>query len=244
MRPLHLVLGLAGVAMTAYTFVVADAAAFREPKLARIVFFHLPCALVCSVLIAVAAYLGVRSLQTRRPEWDVRLAAATELGALTGALTMATGILFSKVQWGTWWHWDPRQTSFLIVLMLFVVALALRAGHHDEQRRAGACGAYAVLMVLPAVFLIFVYPRLPQVAQESFHPTQTVQTGAFDVWYRTGVYGTFAVLAVVTAVLYRLRVRAGLLELEVERRDGLDETHRRRATDPGVVRPVAVPKER
>ncbi|MCW5937232.1 MAG: cytochrome c biogenesis protein CcsA [Fimbriimonadaceae bacterium] len=229
---------------TAYSFVAPDAQGFRDPATARIIFFHLPAALTCTAFIAIAAYLGFKYLRTRERGWDVRLAAATELGALTGALALSTGMLFSKVQWGEWWQWDPRQTSFLIVMMLFMVALALRAGHSDEARRAGTSSAYALLMLLPAFFLIFVFPRLPQVQQVSFHPSQTVAKGGFDTWYSLGVYGNLLALSLVVRMVYLLRVKAGLAQIAYEENYELDNAGGGHSPDPGVVRPVAVRKER
>lgn len=235
---------LAMLAATLATFWVPPARGFRADDLARIVFFHLPCAFITTGMVGAMAHFGWRYLRTRERHWDVRAAAATELAALFGVLTMLTGILFSKVQWGAWWQWDPRQTSFLFLLLILGGALALRAGIADELRRAAAGAAYAVAALLPAVFLIFVYPRLPYIQQISFHPTQTVQQGLFTDEYRTVLISVGVLLAIVAVGVYRLRVRAGLFELVVEEMDGNLEVAGGGAADARVVRPVSLPEER
>jgi heme exporter protein C len=237
-------LGIGMFAATVLTFAAPDAASFRQPALARIVFFHLPSALITSFLSVLMAYHGWRYLRTRAAQWDERGTAALEIAALFGMLTMVTGILFSRVQWGAWWQWDPRQTSFLFVLLILLAALALRAGIADARQRALAGAAYAVATLIPVLFLIFVYPRLPYVQQISFHPSQTVSQGLFDGWYRTGVVAVLVTLGWTAALAYRMRVRVGLAERRLEELDGNLEMARDGAAADRVVRPVSLHEER
>jgi heme exporter protein C len=213
-----LLLGL----VTLATFWVPDAEGFREPSLARVIFFHLPCAIGSSLFLAAGAYFSVAYLVTKRLETDIRAGSAMSMGALLAVLTMITGILFSKVQWGAWWQWDPRQTSFLIVLLIYSAYFALRAAF--------------------TLFLIFVYPRLPHVVQKSFHPSSTIAQGGFDPYYRTVLYSLFALLMITCIWLYRMSVRAGMLELRLLHY-GTPETDRRGAAPTGVVRPISLHDE-
>lgn len=227
----------------AASFVLPDAKGFREPGMARIIFWHLPCAFITVGFLFAAAWNGWKYLQTRKPVWDLRGAATLELGTLFAALTMATGILFSKVQWGAWWQNDPRQTSFLMVLLIFAGGLALRAGLADEMRRAAAGAGYALFALIPNLFLIFVFPRLPRIQRVSFHPSQTIQTGGFDGAYWLGIILVLAMLTWVGIALCRLRVRIGLAQLELENRDGNVEAGRGSPASSSVVRPIPVSSE-
>lgn len=235
-------LGLLMTGALVFGFSVPDAQSFQEPSLARILFVHLPCALITTGLVVVCAWLGYRVLTKGPDRYDHRLQAATELAALFGALTMATGIVFSRVQWGSWWQWDPRQTSFLIVLLLLGAGLALRSGLAEEVRRARACAAYALATVIPGVFLIYVFPRLEQVRSESFHPSTTIAEGQLDSVYRAALYLSFAAMLWMSVELYRLRVRAAEIERQSENEDGLDETRGGGSAPDRVVRPVALPR--
>jgi heme exporter protein C len=232
-------------ASTVWSFGVRDARlddGWLNPDLARIIFFHLPCALLTTVFFFAGGWFSLQYLLKRLPEWDVRAAAAFEIGTLYAVLTMVTGVLFSKVQWGAWWQWDPRQTSFLLVLLILAAYFALRAGFGDEGKRAANSAAYGVSALLPAVFLIFVFPRLEQVRQASFHPSTTIQDGKLIGEYRVVLYSLFFLLLATSIWIYRLRVRAGIQLLELEASDAeLDD--RGRSTATGVVRPVRVPDE-
>lgn len=232
--PRWLLYGVAAAA-TAVTLALPDAKGFREPSLARIVATHLPCAILCSFFLVLAAVVGVRYLVRRDRALDAPLAASLELGALFGFLTMATGVLFSQVQWGTWWQWDPRQTSFLVVLMLLASGVLLRSATPDPQRRAASSSAYAAATVMPCLFLVFVFPRLPQVQAASFHPSRTVETGGFDWAYWSGIVAMSIALVLWTRYAYVARVRAHLHHES--------DTDRVAASPSGVVVPLDVPEE-
>jgi heme exporter protein C len=227
-RALFVVMCLGAVA---YSLTAPDAKGFPNEELARIIFFHLPCAFIASGLIIHTAWLGMRALRTGQHKFDSKLAAATELAALFAALTMATGVLFSYVQWGAWWQNDPRQTSFLIVLLLCCAGVALRSGLKDEQKAAQACAVYAVATILPQLFLLFVLPRI----LESFHPSDTITGGKMSGAYWIGVLLVFVPLVWATRSLYVSRFQ----QLE-SLYDALNHPDNAGGTSPYPRRPVAV----
>jgi len=241
---LKFLFALAVGAATVWSFLVPDAELqFQLPQLARILFYHLPCAIITSIYLFIGPYMAIRSLIAKTPEWDVRSAASNEIGFLFGLLTMSTGMLFSKVQWGAWWQWDPRQTSFLLVLLLYSGYFVLRAAFSDETKRAANSATYGVVMALPSLFLIFVFPRLPQVANDSFHPTTTIQNGLLKGDYLYVTLTMLVLFTVISAWLYKLRVQAGMAELALENLNGNLETRGGRPAPTGVVRPVPVPEQ-
>jgi heme exporter protein C len=224
---------------TVATFMVPPAAKFQQPDLARMVFWHLPCALVSSVFLFLAPYFAFRFLRTTDIKWDIRAVAAMELGTLLGVLTLLTGMLFAKTQWGAWWNWDPRQSSYLMVMLFAAGYFALRSAFSDNEKRAANSGGYLMAALLPFFFLIFVYPRLPQVV--SLHPN-VIKDGSFDATYKGVFYMMLVLIGVVAAWLYQLRVRAGTLEWDFENRNAeLDNRHR--SATPRVVRTISLPDQ-
>ena len=242
MKLLKLLYGAAAGAVIFQSFAVPDAERFLNPRLARIIFYHLPCALVTTVFLFVGVFYSVRYLQNRQWQNEVKAAAANEMGFMLAILTMVTGVLFSKVQWGQWWQWDPRQTSFLLVLLMFGAYSALRMAIDNEEKRAVASAAYWAACAVPSAFLIFVFPRMPSIQNQSFHPSQTIASGGFDRAYSMTILEMLAVLLVFALWAYRARVATGLLEYQQEiSNEGMDD--RRRAPTTGVVRTVHVPTE-
>lgn len=227
--------------VTVWSFLVPDALGFQHPELARIFFWHFPCPILASILLMFGGWFSFKYLTTKDRKWDVCAESANELGYLFCLLTMATGIIFSQVQWGTWWQSDPRQTSFLLVLLIYAAYFAIRAAYSDGERRAGVAAAYAMSALGPAMFLIFVFPRLPQIASASFHPTQSIMAGQIKGDYAIVVILVLGLISVLAWWLFQLRIRAGLLELEGQQ-NGL-ETYRRDSAPTGVVRPISLPRK-
>lgn len=153
------------------------AAAFLWPKPAegfigessRIVFFHVPCAWTSSLAFLVAAGYSLAYLLRGRPRHDRIAASAVRLGLLFAVLALVTGSLFAKIMWGSYWNWDPRESSFLLLVFLYGAYLFLRAAVEDPDRRARMAAAYALFAAVLMPFLTFVAPRITA----SLHP-QTV----------------------------------------------------------------------
>lgn len=228
-------------AVTVWSFMVPDAQGFQRPELARIFFWHFPCPILATVLLIQGGWFSFKFQRTRDLKWDVRSVASMELGYLFCLLTMATGIIFSKVQWGAWWQNDPRQTSFLMVLLIYAAYFGLRGAINEPGRRATSSGVYALAALLPTLFLTFVFPRLPQV--ESFHPSESIMKGQIKGQYAYVVISVMALVAWITVWTYRLRVKAGLIELHLEEKISGLETSGGDTAGASVVRPVRVPRE-
>lgn len=260
-----------GVAII-WAFGLPDAKGFQEPKLARIVFFHLPAAFIASGFFFAGAWYSWRYLRSRRWSDDLRALAGIEIATLMAVQTMLSGIIFSKVQWGAYWNWDPRQTSFLMVLLMFGSYFAIRAAFPDPEKRAANGAGYALASVLPALFLIFIFPRLPMNQQLSLHPdvigeqfsggqassAVEIRQGdsgkasaapatssvpaGFDRAHTAGLFG-IGILWLVTCIwAFRMRVRAGVME---HRAESAYETMDDRGGSAalGVVRPVPLHAE-
>jgi heme exporter protein C len=125
-------------------FLVAPAD-YQQGETVRIMFVHVPAAwlgLFAYVSMAVSA-LG--TLVWRHPLADVAARAAAPLGAAFTFLALVTGSIWGKPMWGTWWEWDARLTSMLV---LFVMYLGLIALWHafDDQIRAARVAAILVLV--------------------------------------------------------------------------------------------------
>jgi heme exporter protein C len=135
----------------------------------RIVFFHVPCAWTSALAFLVAAGYSVAYLARRNPLHDDVAAGAVRLGLLFAVLALVTGALFAKIMWGAYWNWDPRESSFLLLIFLYAAYLFLRAAVEDPERRARMSAAYALFAAVLMPFLFFVAPRVTS----SLHP-QTV----------------------------------------------------------------------
>ncbi len=237
------VFALLFAAVTIWSFMVPDAVGFQQPAFARIFFWHFPCPILAFSLMTVALWFSFKALTTKDRTWDIRASAAMDLSMILVILTLASGILFSKVQWGAWWQQDPRQTSYLLVCLIYAAYLVLRTSIADPDVRAKYAAGYAIAAYLPAQFLTFVFPRLEHVAKQSFHPTTSIMQGQIKGAYAQVIISVLVLVTLLVLAIYRLRVKAGLLEYQLELNNGRLEISGSDPTRPTVVRPVPVSRE-
>ena len=121
---------------------------YQQKDAFRIIYVHVPSAslsLMIYTVMAVAAGVGVI--------WRIKLAhavaaACAPIGAWFTVATLVTGSIYGKPMWGTWWEWDPRLTSELILLFLYLGYMALRASFDDTQRADRASAILAIVGVV------------------------------------------------------------------------------------------------
>lgn len=123
---------------------------FRQGETVRIMFIHVPAAWTAMMAYGLVALASIVSLVNRHPLADVAARTAAPLGAVFTLLGLVTGSLWGRPMWGTWWQWDGRLTSFLLLLLLFLGIIALASAIEDEVKAARAA---AVLAVVGAVNL-------------------------------------------------------------------------------------------
>jgi len=121
---------------------------YQQGDAFRIVYVHAPSAWLSMLVygtMAVAAAIGL--------VWRIKLAhavaaAAAPVGASFTFLALATGSIWGKPMWGTWWVWDARLTSELILLFLYAGVMALRSSIDDRDRADRASGLLAIVGVV------------------------------------------------------------------------------------------------
>jgi heme exporter protein C len=121
---------------------------YQQKDAFRIIYVHVPSAslsLMIYTVMAVAAGVGVI--------WRIKLAHAVAascapIGAWFTVATLVTGSIYGRPMWGTWWEWDPRLTSELILLFLYLGYMALRASFDDTQRADRASAILAIVGVV------------------------------------------------------------------------------------------------
>jgi heme exporter protein C len=126
---------------------------YQQSETVRIMFIHVPAAWVAMMAYAAIAGASLFGLVNRHPLADVAAKTAAPLGAVFTALALITGSLWGKPMWGTYWVWDARLTSFLILLFLYLGYIALWNAIEDETRAGRAA---AILALVGAVDVVIV----------------------------------------------------------------------------------------
>ncbi len=171
---------------------------YQQGQSYRILFVHVPAAWMSLFVYMVMATAAAVLLIWKIKLTDVIATVSAPLGAAFTFLALATGALWGKPMWGTWWVWDARLTSELILLFLYFGVMALRAAIEDEA----AAGRAAALLTLVGVVNIPIFhysviwwntlhqgPTVTKFDAPSIHPDMLwpllVMALAFTLYYVT-----------------------------------------------------------
>jgi heme exporter protein C len=149
---------------------------YQQGDVFRIIYVHVPPAIMSLyvyVIMAVASAIGLI--------WRMKLAhavaaACAPIGAWFTALTLAIGSIWAKPTWGTWWEWEPRLTSELIQLFLYLAYMALRASFDDMQRADRASAILAIVTVVNVPIVKFSVEWM-----NSLHQGSTIANAAIHI---------------------------------------------------------------
>lgn len=123
-----------GAAVLMALFVAREASAAMGGPLQRIFYFHVPSAWIAYLGFAVVLIGSVAYLRSGERRWDQLAHAGAEVGVVFCTLVLITGPIWARPVWGTWWQWDARLTSSLVLWLTYVGYLFLRALSADPAR--------------------------------------------------------------------------------------------------------------
>tara|TARA_R110002096_G_scaffold161007_4_gene327404 strand:- start:6797 stop:7543 length:747 start_codon:yes stop_codon:yes gene_type:complete len=226
--PWLLVPGLLLIAWGTYQGLFVAPPDYQQGDAFRIIYVHVPAAYLSMMAYMFMAVGGAIGLIWRMKLAHAVGAAAAPIGAAFTFLALATGSIWGRPMWGTWWEWgDPRLTSELILLFLYFGYMALRSAIDDTAKADKACAVLAMVGVVNVVIIHY-----SVVWWSSLHQGQTVmKKGAMDaemlqpllamILGFTLIFGALLARRIRTEVLYRERrtrwVRALVLKPQGER---------------------------
>src|ERR1700733_1478423 len=121
----------------------------------RIMYVHVPAAWVSMSAYGMLALASLFGLVNRHPLADIAAREAAPLGAIFTALGLITGSLWGRPTWGTYWVWDARLTSFLLLVFLYLGYIALWNAIEDEVRAARAASVLAIVGAVNLPIIVF-----------------------------------------------------------------------------------------
>jgi heme exporter protein C len=127
---------------------------------AKIIFFHVPTAWLSSIAFLMSTIYSIKYLRKKNMDDDAKSYAAAQLGIIFCVLATVTGAVWAKFAWGSYWSWDPRQTSIFALLLIYGAWFALRSSIESEEKRATLSAVYAIIAFLTVPFFVFIMPRI------------------------------------------------------------------------------------
>ncbi|WP_348674626.1 heme ABC transporter permease [uncultured Abyssibacter sp.] len=150
-RTLQWVFGIAAlllIVVGTYGGLVLAPADYQQGDAFRIIYVHVPSAWLSMFVYMTMAVAGGVALIWRMKLAELFVVAAAPIGAAFTALALLTGMLWGEPMWGTYWVWDARLTSELVLLFLYLGVIALNGAFEDPRRGARAASVLALIGVI------------------------------------------------------------------------------------------------
>lgn len=146
--PLAVVTALAFAIGLYFVFFDSPASTENVGSTVRIMYIHVPNAWLSQFVYAIMTASALGTLVWRHPMADVSMKAAAPLGATFTALALFTGSLWGRPTWGTFWEWDGRMTSTLLLLFIYLGIIALWRAFDDQLRAARVIAVFTLVGAL------------------------------------------------------------------------------------------------
>lgn len=180
---LFLLLAFVSIAGIAFPIVENPHAWYQFPLIkglgqnAKIIFFHVPTAWLTVVAFFMSTIYSFKFLRKKNLDDDIKAYSSAQLGMIFCILATVTGAVWAKFAWGSFWSWDPRQTSIFALLLIYGALFALRSSIESEEKRATLSAVYSLIAFITVPFFIFIMPRI----MKGLHPGSADDTGSGPV---------------------------------------------------------------
>jgi heme exporter protein C len=180
---------------------------YLQGESVRIMYVHVPMAWLSLAGYAGLGVAGIAILVWRHPLAEVALVSLAPVGAAFAGVCLATGSIWGRPTWGTWWVWDGRLTSMLVLFFLYIGVIAIARAFDEPSRGARAAAVLAIfgLVNLPIVkFSVEWWNTLHQPA------SITLSGSSIDVAMLRPLLVSATGLALLFAAAVLMRMRAGI----------------------------------
>lgn len=157
-----------------YGGLYASPADYQQGHVYRIIYIHVPSAWMSMMVYLVMAVAAFVSIVWRIKMADVVLISSAPIGAIFTFLALVTGAVWGYPTWGTWWTWDLRLTSELVLLFIYLGIIALYSSYEDKRT---ASRAVAVLTLVCVVNIPIIHYAIEWLGEKTLHQGNSVAMG-------------------------------------------------------------------
>lgn len=211
-----MVMGTLAVVAVAYSLMRVVQAPVAQPEAGglaqKIFYYHVGSAVTMYVAYLVGFICSIMYLRKQTPKWDLLAATHNEIGLLFCTLVLITGPIWARPVWGTWWRWEPRLVTFLVLWFSYVIYFVFRKAMDNPRQRGRLAAVYGILAFLN-IPLVLVSTRLWNASQQ-LHPRSV---GLPPTMLAT-LLASMVALLLVYLLLARLRFKVAQVETELGNR--------------------------
>lgn len=204
------------LALVLIFFVAREADPRLGGQLQRVFYVHVPSAWVAYLGFAMVFMASIAYLRTAERRWDLLAHSAAEVGVIFTTIVLITGPIWARSVWGTWWQWDARLTSTLVLWLTYIGYLFLRGLATDPSnagKPAAVLGIVGFVNVPLVHFSVYWWRTLHPSGPTPANPTEASGLGAPEL---AAFFTSLIAFTLLAAWLLGLRVRVGRLADRVE----------------------------
>ncbi|MCE3231944.1 MAG: cycZ [Rickettsiaceae bacterium] len=213
--PFSAVLTVILLALGLYYALFASPADYQQGEYVRIMYIHVPSAWMSMMIYSFIASFGAAGLIWRNPLSHMVAISAAPIGAAFTLICLVTGSMWGKPIWGTWWVWDARLTSVLILFFFYLGYMGLYNAY-DDKERAGKTSAILALVGLVNIPIIKFSVDLWNTLHQ---PASIIRSGgiSIDGSMMAPLMLMFAAFISLFVTLVLIRTKTEILAKKVER---------------------------
>lgn len=188
---------------------------YQQGQTVRIMYVHVPAAWMSLGVYSSIALASASVLIWKHPLAALFAKASAPIGAVFTVITLITGSLWGKPMWGTWWEWDARLTSVLILLFIYIAYIALHNSYDGMRRGDKICAIFALIGFVNIPIIRFSVEWWQTLHQ----PASVIRAGgnAIDPSMQPALFGMAAAFMLLYVILVLLRMQALLIEQKIRR---------------------------
>lgn len=202
----------------------------------KIFYLHVPVAVASFAAMVVAAFFAARFLATKDRAHDRASRTAMQVTLVFIIATMISGDVWTRFEWGIWWVWEPRLTTYFILMLLVIGYFILRNALDDPERSARFGAVFCIIAFIDAPISFFITRLVPSSVHPVVFRTDSGLPPAMLIPFLLGLFG----MCMIAFALYRYALRVNTAADEVEelkeRLEELDASAQRAAADEALER--------
>lgn len=207
----------------------------------KIFYLHVPVAIASFAVMFFVAFFGARYLMTKNSVWDLRAKTAAQVTLVFIVATMVSGDLWTRFEWGVWWVWEPRLTTYFILMLLVIGYFILRNAIEDPERRARFCAVFGIVAFIDAPISFLITRLVPS----SIHPvvfrTDSGLPPTMLVPFLLGLFGMLMIAFAIYRYAWRVNRNAQAIDDLKDELEELDAYASRHAAADALERLCVVP---
>lgn len=183
----------------------------------RIFYFHVPVAWIAFLSFFIVFVYSILYLWKRQVRFDIMARSWAELGVIFTTLVLISGSIWGKTIWGTWWDWEPRLTSALVMWLIYIAYLLIRSYTTDPDRGARFAAVVGIIGFIDVPIVALAMQIWRTQYPDPLHPPQLIFEGGLAGAMLATLLVALGAFTLMSIVLVRLRTDMRLDENELQR---------------------------